>query len=205
MKAKGHKPVIGLLGAAGAGKTSVAREFEKLGCGVVCADAINHQVQQRAEVIEEIVAIWGGRVLDKNESIDRKALGDIVFQNDFELKKLTDLVHPLIEIEEKALIERYEADPGISAIVLDIPLLLENGLESWCDKLVLVDCDEGKRLDRLLKNKGWDAKKVKKVEKLQISLDTKAEISDYTLKNNSSMYDLAQQIARLYTEILENF
>ena len=204
MNSNKHKPVIGLLGGAGAGKSSVAREFARLGCGVVCADAINHQVQERAEVIEKIRGFWGEQVVDENGGISRKALGNIVFHNKAELKKLTGLVHPLIEIEEKALIERYQKDPEIVAIVLDIPLLLENGLETWCDKLVFVDCDEEKRLERLRKNKGWDEKMQKKVENLQISLDTKEKISDYSISNNSRKQDLAPQITRLYSEITED-
>lgn len=196
--------MIGLLGGAGAGKSSVAREFAKLGCGVISADAINHQVQQQTEVIEKIRGFWGEEVLDETGSINRKALGNIVFHDKAELKKLTNLVHPLIEIEEKALIERHQKAPEITAIVLDIPLLLENGLESWCNKLVFVECDEESRLERLRENKGWDEEKQKKVENLQISLDTKEKISDYKVKNYSKKKDLAQQITRLYSEIIEN-
>ena len=196
--------MIGLLGGAGAGKSSVAREFAKLGCGVIGADAINHQVQQQTEVIEKIRGFWGEEVLDETGGINRKALGNIVFHDITELKKLTNLVHPLIEIEEKALIERHQKAPEITAIVLDIPLLLENGLESWCNKLVFVECDEESRLERLRENKGWDEEKQKKVENLQISLDTKEKISDYKVKNYSKKQDLAQQITRLYSEIIEN-
>ena len=105
-----NKLIVGITGAVGAGKTSVARELGKLGCAVVSADAINHQVLRELEVAEQIRHLWGEQVVGPDGRIDRKALGNIVFEDAASMKKLTDLVHPIIDRRVKMLIREHQED-----------------------------------------------------------------------------------------------
>jgi len=198
-----RKPIIGLLGAAGSGKTTVADQLEGLGCAVIRADLINHDLLRQAEVIEKIVQWFGPSVLDSKGRIDRTALGDLVFSDQSARKKLNALLHPLVEKEEKKLLDRHQLENRAKAIVLDIPLLLEVGQDKWCDALIYIFADNEVRINRLKKGRNWTKKKIKNVEKTQLALDIKAKISDYSVRNNSSISDLAAQTAEILSLILD--
>lgn len=197
------KPIIGLLGAPGSGKTTVADQLQQLGCAVIRADAINHELLRRAEIIEQISQWFGPSVLDSQGFIDRRLLGDVVFSDESAREKLNSLLHPLVEKEEKTLLASHKQDKEVKAIVLDVPLLLEVGQENWCDALIYVFTDQSVRISRLETSRGWSAKKAKNVENSQLALDTKAKISEYSLCNNSSISDLEIQTAKILSLILE--
>ena len=198
-----QKLTIGLAGGIGAGKSTVAQEFAKLGCAVISADELNHEVLRRPEVIERIRQWWGPGVLDDLGRVDRSALGQIVFNDPGQLKKLTDLVHPLIVDLQGDLIRAHQDDPRTKAIILDVPLLFEVGQNELCDKVVFVATDEQIRQKRIENRKGWDKKKTKNAENLQFALDTKAKMSDYRVQNNSSIPGLAVQIAKLLSALMQ--
>ena len=197
-----HKAVIGLAGAIGSGKSTVAGELAKLGCAVIDADVLNHEILQETPVREQLQQWWGRAITDEHGQIDREALGRIVFNDPSQLKKLTDLVHPLIERRQAQLMAEYQGNPGIKAIVLDIPLLFEVGQNRLCDAVVFVQVDENLRTERLGK-RGSDPEQTKKAENLQFALDMKAKMSDYKVQNNSSIPCLAMQIARLLSALMQ--
>jgi dephospho-CoA kinase len=196
------KIIIGLCGGIGSGKSTVAPEFQKLGCAVIDADQISHQVIDLKEVKDFLVQWWGPAVLDSQGQINRKAVAEIVFADEGKLKKLTNLLHPLIVEREKALIDNYNENNKIRVIVLDVPLLIETGQNLWCDFLVFIDAEEQTRYERIVKNRGWDEKQIKIVEKLQLPLDSKAEISDYRVDNNSGIPGVVAQIATILSRVL---
>jgi len=198
-----EKPIIGIVGAPGSGKTTVAGQFAAIGCGVISADQINHEVLNRPEIIAQLVEWWGLSVVRDQGRIDREAVAKIVFENAEELEKLTSLVHPLIEQRQNELIKILKNDPKIKAVVLDVPLLIEKKYHKLCDSIVFVQANETIRADRLGRSRGWDNKKIKKIENLQLSLDIKTEISEYTIRNNSSIPVTASQVGRVLTLVLE--
>ncbi len=203
MMANNKKSIIGIVGSPGSGKSSVSQEFEKAGCAVINADHINHELMTHPDVISEIVEAFGQAILNPDGQIDRKILGDLVFKEKKALDKLNNIVHPRIFEREKELIEQYQSDPNIKAIVLDVPLLLEVGQQSWCNAIIYVHADQEVRHQRLQESKGWDLEKIKNVEKQQLTLDIKQEISDHMISNNSSISDLAKQTAKILPLILE--
>ena len=197
-------PIIGLTGGVGCGKSTVAGQFERLGCAVISADELNHDIIGLPKVVRQIQQWWGQRMLDDQGRIDRGAVGRVVFEDESELKKLTDLVHPLVELRERELLERYIAAPTVRAVVLDVPLLIEVGQDKWCDTIIFVEADEHIRQERVWQKLGWGPEKRKKVEKLQLGLDIKAKMADYTLRNNSTISDLYNQVAKTLSLILNS-
>ena len=198
------KLIIGLTGPTGSGKSTLARQFERLGCAVISADKLNHEVLGLPKVIRQIESWWGSHMLDSAGRIDREAVGRLVFEDEAELKKLTNLVHPLIEARERSLIEHYNCQPGTKAIVLDVPLLFETGQNKWCEAVILVLADEGVRQARLSEKRNWGPEKLKKVENFQLALDMKVKMSDYIVRNNSTITDLNNQVAELLSQIITN-
>lgn len=203
MEKSRKKCTIGIVGAVGAGKSSVAAEFARLGCGVIKADKLAHECLGRPEIIEKIVGWWGADILDVEGKIDRGKVADIVFEDAAELEKLTNLVHPLIEHRIERLIHIYQEDTAIKAVVLDVPLLIERGLEKLCDFVIFVDTNEQKRAKRLKNNRGWTSRRIKKIENLQKSLDFKEKISEYSINNNSGILATAGQVEQIFLSILK--
>ncbi|NLA42197.1 MAG: dephospho-CoA kinase [Smithella sp.] len=199
-----QKKIIGVLGGIGAGKSTVAGCFAPLGCAVVEADGIAHGLLEEADVKESIVRLFGGGILDKSGRVDRAALGRKVFSDAAALEKLNALIHPRVMAEVERQIGIYQADGAVQAIVLDVPLLAEVGRTDLCDVLVFVEADEAIRRQRAKENGKFDENELKKRENFQISLDTKREIADYIIYNNSDNSDVAEQVAQLFSSIMSH-
>ena len=199
----GKKPIIGILGGIGSGKSTVSAEFAKLGCKVIDADKIAHDMLDEIQVREQVVAILGKDVLNSQGAIDRGKIAEIVFKDSEKLAGLTKILHPLILKKTEELIEQYNRDNQCKAIVLDMPLLVEVGWEKRCDRLIFVDCDEKIR-DNRAKIKGFEKNNLKNREKFQISLDKKKALADNTVNNNSDFSALVRQIAEIFSYILDD-
>ena len=197
------KPVIGIIGGIASGKSTVARAFAKLGCKVIDADAIAHELLDSEAVRDEIVASLGREILDSTGKIDRKTLAEIVFDDADKLLFLNGILHPGVLERAEVMIEQYGRQEQIKAIVLDIPLLLEVGWAKRCDRLIYVDCSKKTRVDRL-KKAGIDKNQLKIRENFQISLDNKARLADNTIENNSDFSTLVRQVADIFSEIMDN-
>ncbi len=207
MGATGKKPIIGILGGIGSGKSTVAAEFAKLGCKVIDADRIAHELLDEPSVKARVVGLFGRTVLDSEGKIDREKLAGVVFVDADKLQSLNEIIHPLVLQRAQELIKQYQADvgavrePPLRAIVLDMPLLVEVGWDKRCDRLIFVDCEQKLRLDRA-KKLGFDKNQVKIRENFQISLDSKANLADNTIENNSDFSVLARQVTDIFSYIM---
>lgn len=198
------KPVIGILGGICSGKSTVAREFARLGCGVIDADEIAHELLETNQVKGQLREVFGKVVFDSKGGIDRVLLGETVFENKENVDRINRIIHPLVLARTEELISELNGRGGIKAIVLDMPLLVEAGWAKKCDKLVFVGCKEEICAQRSHK-KGLLAKKqLKKRKKFQISLDKKVKIADYIVDNNSDLSALAEQVSRVFSIIINN-
>lgn len=196
-----HKPVIGLLGAPGAGKSAVARHFARLGCAVIDADVLAKEALDEPEVRKRIVQWWGEGMLTAQGRVDRKRLAKVVFADSSELKRLEGLTHPHVGARRAALREKYRADPAVKAIVEDCPLLLETGLEKQVDVLVFVEAAAEVRRQRLRASRGWTAAEVARREKNQWPLDIKRARADYVVNNGASERLCTDEVARVLSLI----
>ena len=199
----GDKPIIGILGGVGSGKSTVAAEFAKLGCKVIDADKIAHELLGRKAVKEKIAAAFGPDALDAKGQVDRRKLAAIVFADADKLSVLNGIIHPLVLQRAEQLIERYNRPTKIKAIVLDMPLLVEIGWAGRCDRLIFVNCRQRIRAERA-KKLGFDKNQHKIRENFQISLDKKMDLADNTIENNSDFSALVRQVADIFSDIMNN-
>lgn len=197
-------PVVGILGGVGSGKSTVAAEFAKLGCKVIDADKIAHQLLDQPEVRQEVVGLFGEAILDSAGKIDRKKLADIVFADAEKLSSLNRVIHPLVLKRTEELIGQYNRQGRVRAIVLDMPLLVEVGWANRCDKLIFVDCQRQMRVDRVKKMGIFDENRLKIRENFQISLDKKAKLADNIIDNNSDFSALVRQVANIFSHVVDN-
>jgi dephospho-CoA kinase len=199
-----EKPLIGIMGGLCAGKSTVAEQFDRLGCKVVDADKIVHKLLDKPAVREKITASFGDVVLDSGGKIDNKKLADIVFADARKLALLNEILHPPVLACVEELITKYNRQADVKAIVLDMPLLVEVGWAERCDKLVFVECKQQLRVKRAKKRSIFKENQLKIRENFQISLDKKAQIADYIISNNSDISVLNKQVACVFSGITAN-
>ena len=200
-EAKG-KPIIGLTGGIGSGKSLVARILAELGCGVIDADALAQQALDENPVANQLVDWWGNGVLGDDGRVNRRALADIVFDRPDQLRRLEQLTHPLIRPYRLELRQDYLADEKIRAIVEDCPLLIEVELDKECDTIIFVDTPRSLRSRRLAASRGWTEQDLARREKIQASLDTKAKRADHVVVNDASMTECFAHVRDVYLQIL---
>lgn len=205
VNAFGKKPIIGILGGVGSGKSAVANEFAKLGCGVVDADKMAHALLNEDDVREEVAGIFGREICKSSGKIDRKKLAAIVFADPEKLGILNKILHQRVLERSEELIRRYNAQDNIKAIVLDMPLLVEVGWDKRCDRLIFIECDSRLRADRAEKAGVFDENQQRIRENFQISLDKKVTLADNSINNNSGFSELARQVVTIFSSILVSY
>src|SRR4030042_2219173 len=128
-RSKAKKPVIGILGGMCSGKSTAAAELARLGCAVIDADEIAHQLLDEEKTKEKVAGLFGREILDTQGKISREKLAEIVFDDAGKLLSLTSVLHPEVLAKAEELMARYTSEPTVKAIVLDMPLLVEVGGE----------------------------------------------------------------------------
>ena len=203
MGAAGKKPIIGILGGIGSGKSTAAAEFAKLGCKVIDADKIAHELLEEPSVKEKVVGLFSRSILNPEGKIVREKLAEVVFTDADKLSSINEIIHPIVLQRAEKLIKKYNSQKQVKAIILDMPLLVEVGWDKRCNKLIFVNCDQKLRLNRV-KKLGFDKNQVKIRENFQISLDNKANLADNTIENNSDFSVLAKQVVNIFSYIMYN-
>ena len=197
-----RKPIIGLCGGIGAGKSTVAAELARLGCLVIDSDALNDEVLNDPAVIQTLRAWWGDQVVGPDGTLDRRQVARIVFDDPEQRRRLESLVHPLIARRREDMIADGIKDPAVKAIVLDSPLLLECQLDRLCDSIVYVEADEAQRLERVARTRGWDAEELARREACQMSLSEKRRRADHVIRNDADRQVLRERAASVLERIL---
>jgi dephospho-CoA kinase len=193
----GGKPVIGVIGGIGSGKSRVAAEFAQHGGAIVSGDHLGHQALLRPDVRGQVVQRWGPGLLSPGGEIDRHKLGAVVFADVGELRALEAIVLPWIERGIIEQIAAAQADPQVRLVVLDAAILLEAGWNRFCTRIVYVDAPPALRLARLAQQRGWSDKEVQARTRAQLPLTEKAKRADATIDNSGSPADLARQVSQL--------
>ncbi|MHC4722407.1 MAG: dephospho-CoA kinase [Planctomycetota bacterium] len=181
-----EKTVIGILGGICSGKSTVAREFGRLGCGVVDADAIAHELLEDSDIKKQIKEAFGEGIFDDAGLVKREKLAEKAFEDEQAVAKINGIIHPQVLVRCAELIAEFNRRSDIKAVVLDIPLLAEAGWLKECDKLVFVECEAEIRAHRAAQKGHFSKKQLKKRENFQIFLDKKKKIADYIVDNNSN-------------------
>ena len=179
------KPIIGITGGIGSGKSYVARLFGELGCAVIDSDAQVREAYARDDVRRTLRRWWGDGVFKPDGQLDRAAVARKVFSDPAERARLEALVHPLVAEARDEAMRAAARDPRLVAFVWDTPLLFEAGLRDHCDAVVFVDAPLAVRLARVRRGRGWDEAELARREHLQWDLDRKRALSDDVVTNTA--------------------
>lgn len=196
----GPKPVIGLIGGIGAGKSSAARCFAGRGGFVIDADALGHEALRQPQIVEQVVGRWGERVRKADGSLDRRGIARLVFADREERNTLEQMVFPYIGERCRQEIARGMADPAARFVVLDAAVLLEAGWNTAVDRIVYIDAPRDVRLARLAARSGWTEADLAAREAAQWPEQLKKARADAVLVNAAGPAELQQQVDRLLSE-----
>jgi dephospho-CoA kinase len=183
-------PVVGLIGGIGSGKSYVAGLMNKRGAVVIDADAVGHGVLEEPEIRRQIVTTFGPGVVrssapngTQNGTIDRRALGSLVFADRHALLDLERIVHPVMRSRFIEVIESERRRGVAPAVVLDAAILLEAGWDDLCDRIVFVDASWPVRLARVSHSRGWSAEVLRARDAAQWPCERKKAMAHVVLTN----------------------
>ncbi len=191
-----RKPILGLVGAIGAGKSTVAKLLAARGGAVVDADALGHDALDQPEIRERLGAEWGN-VLRPDGRVDRRKVAAIVFASPEDRRKLEHLVFPFIRRRCEDAIQKAGNDVQTKFVVLDAAVMLEAGWIGVCDWLLYVDAPREQRLERLAARSAWTAADLDAREAAQMPADEKRRRCDATLTNAGSLAELDRDLTVL--------
>lgn len=192
---------VGLTGGIGSGKSAVSAGLSSYGATVIDADAIAREVVEPGTPgLSEVVAEFGERVLAENGGLDRTVLGEIVFADQDRLARLNAIVHPRVGERSGQLMEEALA-AGTEVVVYDVPLLVENGLGSLYDVVVVVDAPDEVRVERVSRDRGLPREQVRARIRAQADRDTRLAAADLVVDNSGNRDALRVRVAELWREL----
>jgi dephospho-CoA kinase len=198
------KPIIGIAGGIGSGKSFVARLFGEMGCLVIHADDQVRQAYSDPDIRKTLERWWGPKIYNADGTVNRPEVARRIFSHSADRVRLEQLLHPWIARQRDRLMQESAKNPQILAFIWDTPLLFETGLEQDCDAVVFVDAPEDMRFQRVSETRGWDAAEIIRREKLQWPLDKKKKISHYVVVNTADAAASRSQVRKILSRILEN-
>ncbi|OIM99328.1 dephospho-CoA kinase [Idiomarina sp. MD25a] len=192
--------VLGLTGGIGSGKSAASDYIAEQGIAIVDADVIAREVvAPGTEGLEKIKAHFGTEVIDDSGALIRAQLRQRVFENPEEKAWINQLLHPLIR--QQILIQLEQAQSAY--VVLVAPLLLENGLDALCDRVLVIDVDEQTQLARTQKRDQASEEQVAAIIASQIDRETRLSKADDIVSNQGDLRALYKQLDALHAHYLE--
>lgn len=193
------RPLLGLIGAIGAGKSTAARLLADLGGAIVDCDALGHRALTEVPVIRQLTDHWGSAILNNARGVDRRSVGRIVFADPGERRFLESVVFPVIRQLANAQLQSAEENLATRFHVLDAAVLLEAGWHDACDKILYIDAAYDLRLGRLESRSGWGSEELSAREVAQWPAARKRELADAVVVNDGSVEELSAGLAFIVT------
>jgi dephospho-CoA kinase len=189
--------VVALTGGIGAGKSLVAQYFSELGARVVDADQLSRiAIERGSEGFDEVITRFGESIL-RNGDIDRKALGEIIFQDKSAKADLEAIIHPRVRELFFEVVNDLAAD---EILIYEIPLLVETGAASNFDQIITVEADLEIRKSRLLK-RGMFSSEIESRLAAQASPSEREAVATHVIENSGDEDQLLRKVENLWEEL----
>jgi len=193
---------VGLTGGLASGKSFVGHALAELGCYLIEADELGHQVMlPGAEAYDAILREFGAGILDPGGHIDRRKLSALVWDHPQRLETLNAFIHPAVRArEERRLTEIAQADPRAIAVVA-AAILVETGSYRSFDKLIVVTCSVEQQMERALKRGSYSKEEILARLSRQLPIEDKVRLADYVIDTSGSKESTLEQVRNVYQSL----
>jgi len=193
---------VGLTGGLASGKSFVADALAGLGCHLIHADELGHQVlAPGGECYRVVMEEFGRGILKEDGSIDRRRLAAVVFADPERLARLNALVHPAVITREEELIQQYQREIPRGIVVVEAAILIETGSHKRFDRLILAVCSERQQIERAMARDGMSEAEARNRLDRQMPLRDKLRYADYVIDTSGGKQDTLRQTRAVYESL----
>ena len=193
---------IGLTGGLASGKSFVGHALAELGCHLIDADELGHQVlMPGAEAYDAVVNEFGEEILDDDRYIVRRKLGALVWNNPERLAKLNSLVHPPVIAREQQMSAEFARQDPAAIIVVESAILVETGSYRRFDRLIVVVCTVEQQVERAMKRGAYSKEEVLARLSRQLPLEEKVRVADYVIDTSDTKEHAVEQVKTVYQSL----
>lgn len=186
---------IGLTGGIASGKSAVADEFAALGVPVIDADVIARELVEPGQpALSRIVEAFGPQVLNASGTLDRRQMRERVFASPDDRRRLEAILHPAVRTE----LDRRSQTTSGPYVILVIPLLVENDLQSLVDRILVVDVPEETQLRRLCTRDGMDSQQAQKMMAAQATRAARLAVAHDVIENVGTLVELRNGVRQMH-------
>jgi dephospho-CoA kinase len=193
---------VGLTGGYATGKSFVGRELEALGCRLILADNLGHDVLlPDSDGYEAAIHLLGPQIVNSDGLIDRKKVANVVFRDPQLLDRLSEIVHPLVRARETALVEQYRQEDPNAVIVTEAAILIETGRHKSFDRLIVTACSAEVQISRAMKRDDLTREEVLERISRQIPLEEKRRYAHYVVETDGPKENTITQVRAIYDDL----
>jgi len=191
---------VGLTGGIASGKSTVAAILRELGAVVVDSDQLARDVVAKGTPgLALVVEAFGDELLTPDGELDRPKMAAVVFNDPERRKQLEGILHPLIGAASLEL--EAEAREQGHLVVNDIPLLVEAGMASLFDRVIVVDVPVEEAVRRMVEDRGWTREDAEARVAAQASREDRRAVATYVIDNSGKREELREQVESIYREL----
>ena len=195
---------VGLTGGLASGKSFVGRELENLGCLLIRADELGHQVlAPTGEAYAATVHEFGPTILNPDRTIDRRKLAAIVFHDPAQLARLNAVVHPPVQAQERRLMDQYAAAHPRGIAVVEAAILVETGSYRDFAKLIVAVCSQEQQIERAIARDKMTREQALERLSRQMPLAEKIKYADYVIDTSGAKESTLAQTHAVHQALLE--
>jgi dephospho-CoA kinase len=195
--------LVGLTGSIATGKSTVSRMFAHLGARVLDADLLAREVVMPGQpAYLKIVEEFGHQVVQEDGTLDRKALGAIVFADPAKRKRLEEITHPAIGLRQQRILSVLDEEAFEGIVIWDVALLFEGGGDAKMDRVVVVYADPETELARLIARDGLPEADARARIASQMPIAQKAKRAHFVIDNSGDRADTERQVRTAYGALL---
>lgn len=195
--------LVGLTGGVATGKSTVAKMFKQCGAVVIDADELAHEVVKPGKPAwREIVGLFGKAVLNQDRSLNRQALGSIVFRSPKKRRQLEHIIHPRVAREQARLTKQAARTDPTAVVIYDVPLLFEAGIDKRVDKTLVVTADRETQLARLKIRNGLSRVEAIRRIRSQMPLSKKVRLANIVIDGTLSRQNAMKAVRGIFLDLL---
>lgn len=192
--------IIGLTGGIGSGKSTVAQLFVQEGFPLIDADKVAREIVEPGQpALQELADVFGPDIIKPSGELDRQLLAQRAFVDKEQTEKLNAITHPKIQQRTQQLFDEYR-EKDVEAVIYDMPLLVDNGLDKAMDWVIVVDVMPEERIRRVVEYRGLDEEDARRRVRAQIPDGLRLASADSVIDNNAAIDNLGPQVDQLISD-----